>query len=142
MKVSIILPMAPRGKQRPRHVSRGKFSTVYTPKETRDWTTEARRHLDNLWYLKPYEKGVPVGIKITAVFKRPQRLLRARDPEGRIFKVNKPDADNVSKLVMDSLNGIAWHDDAQVCDEQTIKYYAAKGEIPHVEICIWELHIV
>jgi len=142
MKVSIILPMEPRGKQRPRLVSKGKFTTVYTPKETREWTAEARKHLENLWYLKPFEKGVPVGIKITAVFKRPKRLLRARDPEGRIFKVNKPDADNVSKLCLDSLNGIAWHDDAQVCDEQTVKYYAAKGENPHVEICIWELHIV
>ena len=142
MRVSIILPMEPRGKQRPRMATKGKFTRAYTPKETREWTEDARLHLKKLWSLAPFTKGVPVGIKIIAVHSRPQRLLRKRDPEGRIWKTSKPDADNITKILLDSLNGIAWDDDCQVCDEQTLKYYAAKGEKPHVEVCIWELHRV
>ncbi|MGB6231196.1 MAG: RusA family crossover junction endodeoxyribonuclease, partial [Litorimonas sp.] len=48
------------------------------------------------------------------VFKLPQRL-HSRDPRrmGSPHAI-KPDGDNLAKLVKDALNGLAYHDDAQV----------------------------
>lgn len=50
-------------------------------------------------------------------------------PKSRAKKISteedtyKPDADNVTKLVMDALNGVAWVDDAQVTDLNVHKKY-------------------
>ena len=56
-------------------------------------------------------KGAPVTVRIAAMRQmpksRPKRL--ASEPD-----VYKPDADNITKLVLDALNGTAWHDDTQV----------------------------
>jgi Holliday junction resolvase RusA-like endonuclease len=35
----------------------------------------------------------------------------------------KPDWDNVGKIVCDALNGVAWHDDAQIVDAHVEKRY-------------------
>lgn len=51
-------------------------------------------------------KGVPVSVRIEACMANKKR-------EGDPF-TSKPDADNIAKLVLDALNGRAWHDDAQV----------------------------
>ena len=39
------------------------------------------------------------------------RVRIAQDNEG---KATRPDIDNLSKLILDSLNGVAWRDDGQV----------------------------
>ena len=51
-------------------------------------------------------KGMPVIVCITAQMAR-------KGHGGEPFTV-KPDADNIAKLVLDALNGKAWHDDSQV----------------------------
>lgn len=51
-------------------------------------------------------KGVPVAVRITASKSSSKHV-------GDPF-VMKPDADNISKLVLDALNGKAWHDDSQI----------------------------
>ena len=38
--------------------------------------------------------------------------------------LKKPDADNVIKVVLDSLNKIAYHDDTQVVDLQIRRFYS------------------
>lgn len=47
---------------------------------------------------------------------------------GEISPTGKPDIDNVVKLVADSLNGIMWHDDAQIVRLVAEKRYAAEPE--------------
>lgn len=138
-KWSGTIPIAPRGKQRPRLANKGRFAKAYTPAETVKWTKTARLFLSKLWLSVPIPAGEAVGIRITAVHARPQRLLRKKDPEHRLYKPTKPDCDNICKIVLDALNGLAWADDCQVCDEQTIKLWAAKGEQPHVFVEIWRL---
>lgn len=56
-------------------------------------------------------KGVPVTLTITTYRDMPKTTPKRFES---IPDVVKPDLDNVQKLVMDALNGTAWHDDAQV----------------------------
>ena len=44
-----------------------------------------------------------------------------------IRPTKKPDSDNVAKAVLDSINGIAYKDDAYVVDLTVSKYYADEG---------------
>ena len=50
-----------------------------------------------------------------------------------IMPVKKPDVDNLAKTILDSLNGIAYHDDAQVSKCTIEKYYSDK---PRIEVTI------
>ena len=47
----------------------------------------------------------------------------------------KPDYDNIAKIIADSLNGIAYRDDAQIVDGYVRKFYSDK---PRVVVTIQE----
>lgn len=64
------------------------------------------------------------------------RKKRAAKLSGAIRPAKKPDCDNIGKIVADSLNGIAYKDDAQIVSMVIEKYYA---EIPRVEVKITEV---
>jgi Holliday junction resolvase RusA-like endonuclease len=72
---------------------------------------------------------------IVAVFSRPKRLLRKKDPCCRIYHGSKPDIDNVAKSVLDSLvmAGVI-RDDKQVVELFVRSVYASKEEGPCVEV--------
>jgi Holliday junction resolvase RusA-like endonuclease len=55
---------------------------------------------------------------------------------GEIRPCKKPDIDNVAKIVLDALNGIAYKDDTQVVSLHIGKFY---GEIARVEVEITEV---
>jgi Holliday junction resolvase RusA-like endonuclease len=52
---------------------------------------------------------------------------------GLLRPVKRPDFDNIAKIVCDALNGVAWHDDAQIVNAQVIKLY---GVEPCVKVWI------
>ena len=80
----------------------------------------------------------PSRIDIVWLFPRPKRLLRKRDPEGRIPHTAKPDRDNLDKAVMDALVQLnVLSDDCIVWDGRLSKYYAAKDEAPGAIITIY-----
>ena len=137
--IILLLFIEPMGKQRPRLSSRGRFSRAYTPKKTADWTKDAQRAIKHLYSRKPIERSIPIEVKITAVHKRPQRLLRKCDPAGRIWKTTKPDIDNIAKIVYDSGNGLLWADDAQIVRSICEDVYAAKNEASSISIVIRKL---
>lgn len=56
---------------------------------------------------------------------------RARAAAGGERPISKPDADNVAKVVMDSLNEICYLDDAQICRLVAEKLY---DHDPRVEV--------
>lgn len=55
--------------------------------------------------------------------------------DGNIKHTVKPDLDNLVKSILDGLNGIAWHDDAQIVQLNVSKSYS---ESPHIFITIRE----
>ena len=56
---------------------------------------------------------------------------------GGILPTTKPDCDNIIKVVLDALNGVAYYDDKQVVSVSCEKYYALSGflKITVREIC-------
>lgn len=106
------IPGEPRGKQRPRH--NGKTGTTYTPSETSSYERAvaiAYRQAGGQIYTQP------VQLEIWAFYKIPVKTSKkqAAKMQGAPC-TKKPDADNVLKIIMDGLNGVAYEDDKQVVD--------------------------
>lgn len=65
-------------------------------------------------------------MKIQAQYPIPQSLSKRKKREaiaGLIMPTTKPDGDNILKVVMDALNGLAYDDDKQVVKMGIIKVY-------------------
>lgn len=79
-----------------------------------------------------FQKDEPLEISILALFPIPQhtsKRLRELMLNGDILPTKKPDSDNVIKVILDALNGVAYHDDAQICRVYFDKMYAENPEI-------------
>ena len=51
-----------------------------------------------------------------------------------IRPTKKPDNDNIAKIILDALNGVAYQDDKQVVSLQVEKYYTEADEMVTVEL--------
>lgn len=135
MTLAFTVPGEPRGKGRPRFSRNG---VVYTDQQTRDYETlvllcyrqqcGAYRFADNAF----------ISVDIKAYFRIPKQATKAQRAgmrEGLILPSRKPDTDNISKIVLDALNGIAYKDDSRVYQQSCAKYY---GEEPRIEVTIRE----
>ena len=96
-----LIPGPPIGKGRPRAAKMGGHVRLYTPKKTADWERSAALLARNAWCRPPSDDLCKA--EIVAVFPRPKRLLRKKDPEHRLWHGSKPDIDNICKSVLDSL---------------------------------------
>lgn len=79
----------------------------------------------------PFGPHVPVIVTVDVYRPLPESRPRRVRSEPDTFK---PDADNVAKLVMDALNGLAWVDDAQVVDLHVRKHPRARGQSARMDI--------
>ncbi|MBR3385491.1 MAG: RusA family crossover junction endodeoxyribonuclease [Atopobiaceae bacterium] len=77
---------------------------------------------------------VPVSVLVGAHAELPPSV-RPKRLERQPHTV-KPDLDNVVKLVLDALNGYAWHDDCQVDHIEAFKFDRTRGIEPHTVITI------
>lgn len=138
MKVSFSILGEPYGKGRPRFRKVGNFQQPYTPEATASYENlvklEYRRQCND-WN---FGKDVPLDVRITAYFQIPESTSKKKKAlmlERKIRPMKKPDFDNIGKIVCDSLNNIAYKDDAQVVDCQVRKFYS---DNPRVVVTIQE----
>jgi len=114
----------PEGKARPRMTRSGH---AYTPENTRAYEEAVRlAYRQNCAGELPYEVGVPLRVSILAFYAVPKsanKRTRERMKNNELSPTMKPDWDNVGKIVCDALNGLAWHDDAQIVDARVEKRY-------------------
>ena len=90
-----VLGCDPVPKERPRTVQRGGKVITFTPQRTRDWEDRVAQ-VGRLYVPEPQDGYW----EVTLVFYR---------KSGR-----KVDIDNLSKAVLDGLNGVIWMDDRQI----------------------------
>lgn len=131
----------PVGKGRPRFSVDEDTETVRvrTPKKTKKWEEHAEWILRNVWRGAP-ALSCPVRVVVRAVYSRPERLDRKKDPDCRLWKVGKPDIDNVVKATLDAMvNASILVDDTQVVRLEAESVYMARDgkDSARVEIEIW-----
>ena len=138
MRAKFCIHGDPQGKGRPR------FSTVCGHVHTR--TPDETVLCENLVKTE-YRQQVGVkfpddamlDVRIFAYYPIPKSASKRKRQamlEKKIRPTKKPDWDNVGKVICDSLNGIAYRDDAQVVDSMVRKFY---GEDPKVVVTIEEI---
>lgn len=112
----------PQGKARPRFTKTGR---AYTPKNTVDM-----EHKIGLAYRANHGELLNddyIHITVFAYYSIPKSATKKERnliAHGLALPAKKPDADNVLKLVMDGLNGVAYKDDKQVISVEVNKMYS------------------
>lgn len=131
--VYFFVPGKVQGKARPRFSSRS--GTVYTPGKTKSY----ERQIAEAYEAQhgPCFEGA-VMVVIEAVFSIPKSWTRAKKAEAAAGKLapGKPDIDNILKVVLDGLNGIAYKDDKQVTMTQCKKIYTATNSLPGLRVYV------
>lgn len=125
------VPGTPVAKQRPRTTRTGH---TYTPQQTVMY-----ENLVKTCFMQKYPCHTPteqpVSVSILAVYPIPKSWSK----KDKIKAINhesfprKNDWDNIAKAVCDSLNGVFYHDDAQIFDGQVFKRY---GDRPRVVVML------
>lgn len=135
-EIKFTVPGQPFGKQRPRVVNRGNFSTAYTPKETVQYENLVKLYYQQTAQGFMFPKGEMLEVRIIAYYSIPKSTSKKKRQEmldNKIRPIKKPDFDNIGKIICDSLNLIAYHDDAAIVDAQVRKFYSDE---PRVEVII------
>jgi Holliday junction resolvase RusA-like endonuclease len=130
-RVEISVPGKPRGWQR----SGTADGHHYVKKETAAEQAYIRQLAARAMAGEPPMTG-PIAFTFEAVFEKPTSWSPRLQSMPNLPHVSKPDLDNIEKLLLDALNGVAWADDAQVCQVVKRKRY---GEGERVDIVIEEL---
>lgn len=130
----------PRGSKRAFAVPGGHHVVADTNKKSGPWmkvvAETAREAMDRgeLTLL-----GGPLLLKVQFVFARPKGHFgkRGLKPSAPVHHTVKPDTTKLLRGLEDSLKGICWRDDSQVCSQTATKEY---GEYDHSVVTIVELN--
>lgn len=132
--VQFEIPGPVKGKARPR-VTRAEIA--YTPKDTVQYENLVRCCYQE--QAGEYLDG-QLQIVITAYFEIPKSVSKKKREamiDHRIQPTKKPDWDNIGKIICDSLNGVAYRDDAAIVSAAVTKFYT--GDAPKVSV---QLHVL
>lgn len=132
MEVKFVIPGPPKGKGRPRFSQVAGHTKATTPKDTVLYENLVRTEYQRQCGEARFEDGSMLDLRVVAYYpipssksKKQQRLME----DGVIRPTTKPDSDNILKIVADSLNQIAYKDDAQVVDAQIRKFYSRRPRV-------------
>lgn len=136
MKAKFVVLGEPQGKGRPKFSRVGNHVQTRTPDETVIYEnlikTEYQRQCRGL----RFQDGDQLDVRIMAFYAIPASVSKKRRRmmlDRQIRPGKKPDWDNIGKVVTDSLNQVAYRDDAQVVDAQVRKFFS---EQPRLEVTI------
>lgn len=108
-----------KGKARPRFNTR--TGRAFTPRDTisyENWIKCCYREQAGEYLIGPIRARIEVYYKIPQSYTK-KRVQAIR--EGLEQPLKKPDSDNIAKIVLDSLNKLAFDDDAQVVELTVLK---------------------
>ena len=115
-----------KGKARPRFNT--KTGRAFTPGDTityENWIKCCYQEQDGKFIDGPVSARIEVYYKIPKSYTK-KRVQAIRD--GLEMPLKKPDSDNIAKIVLDSLNKIAFDDDAQVIELTVVKKWTEEQE--------------
>lgn len=116
----IFIPGKAKGKGRPRFYN----GHAITPQDTRDYETMIamnwKAYKGGYYESEPLKIDIIVNVLVPMSRKKKERMDIAR---GILKPTIKPDVDNIAKIVLDGLNGVAYKDDKQVTELRVRKQY-------------------
>jgi Holliday junction resolvase RusA-like endonuclease len=127
-----------KGASRPRTTKRGH---IYQPPKDKDYKLLLQT---DIMFSLPKEYRLhtgPVSIDIQYYVPLPKSansLTKQLAQTGAYVPLSKPDVDNVSKLILDSMNGLVFYDDAQVTKLCIEKYYTTSTPYIQVKVILTE----
>lgn len=126
--IRIEIPGRPKGKQRPKMNTF--IRVTYTPQQT----VEYERLVKKIFTMN-YRNHTPytgnLHARIYAFYKIPKGTSKKKAVEllGKKWCAKKPDSDNIAKMLLDSLNGLAYIDDNQVTYLEVFKQYSEEEKV-------------
>lgn len=135
-QIKFSVPGQPFGKQRPKFSRAGQYVKTYTPDETVSYENLVKLMYHQAAKGEMFSNDAMLDVRIIAYYDIPKSVSKKRRKamlEHKIRPTKKPDWDNIGKIICDSLNKVAYHDDAVVVDAQVRKFYS---EQPRVDVTI------
>lgn len=128
----------PKGKDRPRFTTFRGIARTYSTRATVEYERDVKKA-----YLHSYLNAEPltgaIVASLDAYFLIPKSTPKKNIPtmlqENKVTK--KPDCDNIAKIILDALNGVAYDDDKQVVELIVRKHYTQF--LPRVDVTLTEV---
>lgn len=128
--MKVVIPIKAVGKERPRF--HPQFKYAYTPKKTKEFEDTLAQYYEVFKkntqtdiILGPVRLYVHINTKIPKSWSQQKKELAL---SGNI-RPTKNDADNILKIIMDSLNHVAYEDDRQVSEISFSRTYSEEDQI-------------
>lgn len=146
MKVNFTIDGEAKGKERPRfNTNTGRAHTAEQTIMYENWIKLLYRSTVKYYFQGNVKMIVNCYYGITkkdreAIKKNNIKTKEYQEAKAKLDGLSrptkKPDLDNVIKAIADSLNGIAYKDDAQIVEIESKKFYS---ETPRVEVTIQDI---
>ena len=121
-----------KGKARPRFNT--KTGRSFTPGDTvqyENWVRLCYQEQDGRYFEGTVRANIIAYYKVPKSYSK-KRLQAIR--EGLDYPTKKPDGDNIAKIILDSLNKIAYEDDSQIVELTVIKRWTTETERVELEL--------
>lgn len=138
MKLKFVVLGEPTGKGRPRFAKVGSYVKTYTPEKTVEYENLVRLEYRRQCKDFKFDDDVALDARIIAYYSIPKSASKKKRQamlDHTLRPLKKVDCDNLAKIVLDSLNKIAYRDDVQVVDCQVRKFYS---DNPRIVVTIQE----
>jgi len=128
----LVIKGSPKSQKRHRHTKKG-FTYDPSASDKRDFLALIHSKAPK----QPLKGGIQLIVKFAMPYPkkwyRTGKFAGELKPSAPFIYTNKPDIDNMLKFIMDSGNGVLWHDDSQIWKAVVEKVYS---ESPETEIWV------
>lgn len=138
MRTQVCIYGEPQGKGRPRFSTVCGHAKTRTPDQTVIYENLVKTEYRNQSGVR-FPDDAMLDVRVMAYYTIPKsnsKKKRQAMLDHKVRPTKKPDFDNIGKVICDSLNGIAYRDDAQIVDAQVRKFYS---DTPRVVVIITDI---
>lgn len=138
MRTQVCIYGEPQGKGRPRFFTVCGHVKTRTPDQTVFYENLVKTEYRNQSGVR-FPDDAMLDVRVMAYYTIPKSISKKKRQamlDHKVRPTKKPDFDNIGKVICDSLNGIAYRDDAQIVDAQVRKFYS---DTPRVVVIITDI---
>lgn len=138
MRTQVCIYGEPQGKGRPRFSTVCGHAKTRTPDQTVIYENLVKTEYRNQSGVR-FPDDAMLDVRVMAYYTIPKSISKKKRQamlDHKVRPTKKPDFDNIGKVICDSLNGIAYRDDAQIVDAQVRKFYS---DTPRVVVVITDI---